>query len=83
MEESGLKMSKSDTSKYKGQSILSEEFEEMSNIQYRPKTVETRQTYEIMLSFIQECIGDQVDLYFRLLFFLKIINKLVWESFKG
>jgi pre-mRNA-splicing helicase BRR2 len=45
--------------KYKGQSILSEEFEELSGIIYRPKTQETRQNYEIILSFIQECIGDQ------------------------
>ncbi len=45
--------------KYKGQSILSEEFEELSGIIYRPKTQETRQNYEIVLSFIQDCIGDQ------------------------
>lgn len=59
-EADGLKMSKHDTNKYKGQSILSEEFDESSSILYRPKTAETRQTYEIILSFIQECIGDQV-----------------------
>jgi pre-mRNA-splicing helicase BRR2 len=29
-------------------------------ILYRPKTTETRQTYEILLSFIQNAIGDQV-----------------------
>jgi pre-mRNA-splicing helicase BRR2 len=38
---------------------LSEEFEELSGIIYRPKTQETRQNYEIVLSFIQDCIGDQ------------------------
>ena len=26
---------------------------------YKPKTVETRQTYEVLLSFIQEALGDQ------------------------
>lgn len=30
-------------------------------ILYRPKTQETRQTYEILLSFIQVALGDQVD----------------------
>lgn len=29
-------------------------------ILYRPKTQETRQTYEILLNFIQVAIGDQV-----------------------
>ena len=65
MEENGLKMSKQDANKYKGQSILSEEFDESSNINYRPKTIETRQTYEILLSFIQECIGDYVIYIFN------------------
>lgn len=45
--------------KYKGHSVLSDEFEEMSGIIYRPKTQETRQTYEVILSFMQDCIGDQ------------------------
>lgn len=51
---------KFELNKFKGQSILSEEFEDSSTILYRPKTQETRQSYEIILSFIQECIGDQV-----------------------
>ena len=34
--------------------------DDMSGIYYRPKTRETRQTYEVLLSFIQEAIGDQV-----------------------
>ena len=51
--------SKYDVNKYKGQSILSEDFEDSSSILYRPKTQETRQNYEIILSFIQESIGDQ------------------------
>ncbi|XP_065175302.1 U5 small nuclear ribonucleoprotein 200 kDa helicase-like [Sycon ciliatum] len=33
--------------------------DDMSGIYYRPKTRETRQTYEVLLSFIQEAIGDQ------------------------
>lgn len=53
--------SKYDVNKYKGQSILSEDFEDSSTIIYRPKTQETRQNYEIILSFIQECLGDQVS----------------------
>ena len=48
-----------DINKFKGQSILSDDFEESSSILYRPKTQETRQNYEIILSFIQEYIGDQ------------------------
>lgn len=50
---------KYDVNKYKGQSILSEDFEDSSSIIYRPKTIETRQNYEIILSFIQESLGDQ------------------------
>jgi pre-mRNA-splicing helicase BRR2 len=49
---------KNDINKYKGQSILSTDFDDMSGIIYRPKTQETRQSYEVILSFIQECIGD-------------------------
>jgi len=33
-------------------------------ILYRPKTQETRQTYEILLNFIQVAIGDKVSLYY-------------------
>ncbi|XP_054164003.1 U5 small nuclear ribonucleoprotein 200 kDa helicase-like [Oppia nitens] len=51
--------SKYDLSKMKGQSILSEEIENMVGILYRPKTPETRQTYEVILSFISELLGDQ------------------------
>lgn len=31
----------------------------MVGIIYRPKTQETRQTYEVLLSFLQEALGDQ------------------------
>ena len=50
---------KHNLNKYKGHSILSDDFEELAGIIYRPKTQETRQNYEIILSFIQDCIGDQ------------------------
>lgn len=44
----------------KGASLLSDSADDMVGVVYRPKTQETRQTYEILLSFIQEAIGDQV-----------------------
>ncbi len=44
----------------KGSTLLSEGIEEMVGIMYRPKTQETRQTYDILLSFIQAALGDQV-----------------------
>ena len=43
----------------KGATLLSEGVDEMVGIIYRPKTQETRQTYEVLLSFIQEALGDQ------------------------
>lgn len=39
--------------------MLSEGIDDMVGIIYRPKTQETRQTYEVLLSFIQEALGDQ------------------------
>lgn len=45
----------------KGATLLSEGVDEMVGIIYRPKTQETRQTYEVLLSFIQEALGDQVS----------------------
>jgi pre-mRNA-splicing helicase BRR2 len=44
----------------KGSSLLSSEMEELSGVYYRPRTRETKSTYEILLSFIQKMIGDQV-----------------------
>ena len=44
----------------KGSSLLSTEMEELSGVYYRPRTRETKSTYEILLSFIQKMIGDQV-----------------------
>lgn len=43
----------------KGATLLSEGVDEIVGIVYRPKTQETRQTYEVLLSFIQEALGDQ------------------------
>ena len=49
-----------DFAKMRGTTLLSEGVDEMVGIYYRPKTQETRHTYEVLLSFIQEAIGDQV-----------------------
>ncbi|XP_068216026.1 U5 small nuclear ribonucleoprotein 200 kDa helicase [Palaemon carinicauda] len=35
------------------------EIDQMADIFYRPKSTETHQTYEVILSFIQEALGDQ------------------------
>lgn len=63
-EERKVKRQKRDEAQYdfermKGTTLLSEGIDEMVGIIYRPKTQETRQTYEVLLSFIQEAIGDQ------------------------
>lgn len=51
----------------KGTGVLSTEMEELSGIYYRPRTKETRETYEVLLSFLQRSIGDQVS-----------CNNLIW-----
>ncbi|XP_075249167.1 U5 small nuclear ribonucleoprotein 200 kDa helicase-like [Convolutriloba macropyga] len=50
-----------DVDRMRGATLLSESVDELvsSGVVYRPKTQETRQTYEIMLTFIQEALGDQ------------------------
>lgn len=48
-----------DFARMKGATLLSEGVDEMVGIIYRPKTQETRQTYDILLSFLQEALGDQ------------------------
>ncbi|XP_017305178.1 putative U5 small nuclear ribonucleoprotein 200 kDa helicase [Diaphorina citri] len=63
-EERKVKRQKRDEAQYdftrmKGATLLSEGVDEMVGIIYRPKTQETRQTYEVLLSFIQEALGDQ------------------------
>ncbi|XP_071827411.1 U5 small nuclear ribonucleoprotein 200 kDa helicase-like isoform X1 [Apostichopus japonicus] len=50
---------KYDMNKFKGQTLLSEGIDDMVGIYYRPKTPETRTTYEALLSFIQAALGDQ------------------------
>eukprot|EP00745_Piridium_sociabile_P001677 TRINITY_DN110227_c0_g1_i1.p2 TRINITY_DN110227_c0_g1~~TRINITY_DN110227_c0_g1_i1.p2 ORF type:complete len:116 (-),score=35.42 TRINITY_DN110227_c0_g1_i1:34-381(-) len=48
-----------DMVRMKGATLLTGGIDEMVGIMYRPKTVETRQTYEVLLSFIQAALGDQ------------------------
>lgn len=59
------KKSRHDSDEYftpsKGTSFLSSEVEELAGVVYRPRTKETKASYEILLSFIQQCIGDQVS----------------------
>lgn len=52
---------KHEMNKFKGQTLLSEGIDDMVGIYYRPKTPETRTTYEALLSFIQAALGDQVN----------------------
>ncbi|CAI9738835.1 small nuclear ribonucleoprotein 200 kDa helicase-like [Octopus vulgaris] len=64
MEERKVKRKKRDEAqrevmKMKGTTLLSEGINDMVGIVYRPKTQETRQTYEVLLSFIQAALGDQ------------------------
>ncbi|XP_014247747.1 putative U5 small nuclear ribonucleoprotein 200 kDa helicase [Cimex lectularius] len=63
-EERKVKRQKRDEAQYdfarmKGCTLLSESADDMVGVVYRPKTQETRQTYEVLLSFIQEALGDQ------------------------
>ena len=39
--------------------LQSDNLEDLSGIIYRPKTQDTKQTYEVLLSFIQEALSDQ------------------------
>ena len=48
-----------DPAKLKEASLLSDNLDDVAGIIYRPKTAETKQTYEVLLSFIQEALGDQ------------------------
>lgn len=45
--------------KMRSAALLSGETDDVAGIYYRPKTRETKHTYEVMLSFIQAAIGDQ------------------------
>ncbi|KAH3788153.1 U5 small nuclear ribonucleoprotein 200 kDa helicase-like [Dreissena polymorpha] len=64
MEERKAKRNKRDEAqrdmlKMKGTTLLTEGISDLVGILYRPKTPETRSTYEVLLSFIQAAIGDQ------------------------
>nr|KAG5691791.1 hypothetical protein BaRGS_003187 [Batillaria attramentaria] len=48
-----------DMVKMKGATLLSGGIDDMVGIMYRPKTADTRQTYEVLLSFIQAALSDQ------------------------
>uniref|UniRef100_A0A3B5KR59 Small nuclear ribonucleoprotein 200 (U5) n=1 Tax=Takifugu rubripes TaxID=31033 RepID=A0A3B5KR59_TAKRU len=48
-----------DINKMKGFTLLSEGIDDMVGIVYKPKTKETRETYEVLLSFIHAALGDQ------------------------
>lgn len=45
--------------KMKGHSLLSEDIAETIGIRYRPKTPETRESYELILAFLSEMLGEQ------------------------
>ncbi|CAF1520719.1 unnamed protein product, partial [Adineta ricciae] len=51
--------SKYDVARFKGQTLIADAADDTSSILYRPKTQETKQTYEVLLGFIQEAVGDQ------------------------
>uniref|UniRef100_A0A8C4R7D0 Pre-mRNA-splicing helicase BRR2-like plug domain-containing protein n=1 Tax=Eptatretus burgeri TaxID=7764 RepID=A0A8C4R7D0_EPTBU len=48
-----------DAVRMRGCSLLSEGVEDMVGINYKPRTRDTRETYEVLLSFIQAALGDQ------------------------
>lgn len=60
----------------KGTGVLSTEMEELSGIYYHPRTKETREIYEVLLSFLQQCIGDQV----RYMYVHKLSSSLSYGS---
>ena len=60
-------------------SLLSEDSSDLAGVRYRPKTRETKSTYEVLLSFIQAAIGDQVltDHSVKVLIIIIIIQNLL------
>ncbi|TGZ69988.1 hypothetical protein CRM22_003424 [Opisthorchis felineus] len=48
-----------DALKLKSTSLLSDDLEDIAGVVYRPKTPDTRKTYEYILHCIQEALGDQ------------------------
>jgi len=49
-----------DFARMKGTTLLSDGADKMVGIMYKTKTQKTTQTYEVLLSFIQEALGHQV-----------------------
>ena len=72
---------KYETVKMKGTTLLSEGIDEMMGIVYRPKMQETRQTYEVLLSFIQAALGDQVGGHDCLIFTYYMYKNITLECF--
>lgn len=68
----------------KGFTLLSEGIDEMVGIVYKPKTKETRETYEVLLSFIHAALGDQVserhNCFLEIFFFCYILHVLLTIS---
>ncbi|GAA57792.1 putative U5 small nuclear ribonucleoprotein 200 kDa helicase [Clonorchis sinensis] len=48
-----------DALKLKSTSLLSDDLDDIAGVVYRPKTPDTRKTYEYILHCIQEALGDQ------------------------
>lgn len=48
-----------DALKLKSANLLTDDLEDVAGILYRPKTPDTRKTYEYILHCIQEALGDQ------------------------
>ncbi|NXL40113.1 U520 helicase, partial [Glaucidium brasilianum] len=73
-----------DINKMKGYTLLSEGIDEMVGIIYKPKTKETRETYEVLLSFIQAALGDQVRMGTpQDGLFISVEEKLLFDVFKS
>merc|ERR1712071_322177 len=50
---------RNDVGKSSGILLQNDTMDDISGIMYRPKTQDTKQTYEVLLSFIQEALSDQ------------------------
>lgn len=48
-----------DSIRQKNTNLLSDDLDDVAGIIYRPKTPDTRRTYEYILHCIQEALGDQ------------------------
>ena len=50
--------SSQDYSRLIGKSLVTESQDDLDDVIYRPKTAETKQTYELLLSLLQQSLGD-------------------------